>query len=353
MSYLTRSIYFVLILCAGPGIAAHELTDHRATTAETQKALQNNKQWHQKRSLHASSNQFKPVEDTADFAYVLMSSYEMISEVAKLRQTIASNLPDNVKLVILTDTSIAEQVRTKYRQWIPADRLIIATDSHTRNGFWARDSFPVPVYTGDKNNVSLVAANYFRYFDAWKAIADSVNASMVKMNFTFVGGNLLADEDGNCFTVDSSRLFNLDADDLRYAYGCNEVHILPYLKGIGDVDEVIKPLPGKRILTNVIDYKADLESWGYEVIMLHALDDEYRTYANTLIVKDTVFMPVYHVAEDAQAQAVYESLGYKVIPIKSITLSDDYNGSVHCQTMAYPAINLTALFKMLGVTEVH
>lgn len=347
MTYIKTHLLTALMLISSATQASPPSLTHGASPSEQQAALHQNQQWHQRPALRPLTNPIRPVEDTARFSYVLMSSYEMIGEVAKLRQTIARNLPEQVKLVILTDTQSAEKVRAKYEQWLPRDRLIIATDSYTRNGFWARDAFPVPVYNAN-NKISLVAADYFRYFDAWAAIAEAVHAPFEKMDFTFVGGNLLADEDGNCFTVDSPRLFNLTEEDLRYAYGCNAVHILPYLKGIGDVDEVIKPLPGKRMLTNMAAYKADLESWGYQVIMLPALEEEYRTYANTLIIDQTVFMPIYHVPEDAQATKVYEQLGYQVIPIQSITLSDDYNGSVHCQTMAYPAIDLQELMDMLG-----
>jgi|GEM_PF-3356513 len=322
---------------------------HDATPAEIKQADANNAKHHLPKDLRGAP--LRPVEDTAAFAYVLMSAFEEGSEAANLRQTIAEHLPAGVKLVILADNADADSVREKYLQWLPSERLIIAADESTENGFWARDSFPVPVYDDARKKASLVAARYYRDFTSWDAVASSVHGSVAKKDFTFVGGNLLADEDGNCFSVDSYRLFTVTPQDLAGAYGCKTAHIMPHVHGLGDVDEVLKPLPGKRILTNAAEYKAPLESWGYKVIMLPALPEPYRTYANSLVVRDTVFMPSYNVPADDKARKVYESLGYKVFPIPTVSLSDDMHGSIHCQTMAYPPMPQQALLKALGLAR--
>lgn len=321
---------------------------HDATASETSLAIRANQEFHESSGVASAIVPFRPVEDTANFAYVLMSETTVIPEIAQLRETIARNLPDGVRLVILADESDAEQVRSQYSQWISPDRLIVAKGTDTSNGFWARDSFPLPVYDNSRDQASLVAAHYYRPFNAWDAIADAVHAPyMDKEGFTFVGGNLLADEDGNCFDVDSYRLFTVTVDDLKRAYGCKTVHLMKHVHGIGDVDEVLKPLPGKRILTNAPEYQAELESWGYQVILLPTLPENTRTYANSLIVHNTVFMPSYNVPQDAQARQVYESLGYKVIPVTSIEMSDQLDGSIHCQTMAYPPMEISRLLGAL------
>jgi agmatine/peptidylarginine deiminase len=81
--------------------------------------------------------------------------------------------------------------------------------------------------------------------------------------------------------------------------------------------------------------------------MLPTLPEQYRTYVNALVVRDTVFMPAYNVPEDEAARKVYESLGYKVFPVPTISLSDDMHGSIHCQTMAYPPMPQQELLKAL------
>jgi len=339
-------------------LAESDRFSHRSTPAETADAKAINKKFlssPQYKKYAATPVTWQPVVDTADFGYVLMNAEENYSdEVAALRQSIAQNLPTTAKLVILADASDAESVRTKYLQWISADRLIVAADAKnsTSGGFWARDSFPVPVVDSLTKKAHLVSARYFRYFNSADTIAQNVNGTVKKIQAVFVGGNLLADEDGQCFTVDSDRLYDMDAETLKNIYGCKDVKMMPYVSGIGDVDEVIKPLPGKRMLTNTPSYKADLEAMGYTVIMLPEIKNSYRTYANSLVVGKKVFMPSFGVSTDTEAAAVYTSLGFEVVQIRSNYLSDRLLGSIHCQTMAYPKMDQAALFKALGIKRV-
>ncbi len=355
--FLLKKYFNSLLVFAGLGsfffcteTFAGSYFDHRATEEEIQRAFQSNFEYH-KRLANIPDQRgratVRPVEDTATFGYVLMSAQEPNSEVTNLRRIIAQNLPAKTKLVILANTDDVDLIKKEYQPWISADRLIIATDNSTENGLWARDSFPVPVYTTNSKKVSLVNAKYYRDFSSGDAVAASVGAHNQKEEFTLVGGNLIADENGNCFSIDSYRLFGTTSADIIAAYGCKTHHIMPHVSGIGDVDEVLKPLPGKRILTNAAAYKKDLESWGYEVIMLPSISNSYRTYANSLIVGATVFMPSFGVKTDDQAKSVYEKLGYQVIKIQTNSLSDDMHGSIHCQTMAYPPMNQKLLLEAL------
>lgn len=350
--FLFTSIATFALCAAHSGVShADSRFTHDATPAEIARAIENNQHYRQNSwqdSESAAATPLRPVEDTANFGYVLMSEDAPTDEVVKLRQKIAQNLPESVKLVILADTPDADQVRRQYSQWISPSRLIVATDTDTSNGFWARDSFPVPVYANSKKEVSLVAAHYYRDFSSWDAIASAVQGTHLnKEDFTFVGGNILSDDAGNCFCVDSYRLFTVTVQDLMTAYGCKTVHLMKHVNGIGDVDEVLKPLSGKRMLTNTPEYQAELESLGYQVILLPNLAGTDRTYVNSLIVQDTVFMPQYDVSEDADATKVYEGLGYRVVPIQTVDLSDNMHGSIHCQTMAYPPMEPVALLNAL------
>lgn len=295
---------------------------------------------------------WRPAEDTSDFKYVLLSSEASFSEAANLRYNIAKNLPDGVKLVLLVTHSNAERVKQTYSQYISPDRIILARDTNIDGGFWARDAFPYPVVNSE-GQLALVGAKYYRNFKSSPAIAGSLSLNMSKNNFTFVGGNLIADENANCFTIDSYRKFSTTENDLRNIYGCKEVHILKHYSGIGDVDEVIKPIGNNTMLTNTVEYVNDLKAWGYNVVMMPAVPKSYRTYINSLVVGKTVFMPTYGIAADNQAKLVYESLGYKVVGITSNTLSDDMHGSVHCQTMAYPAIDENQLLQLLNLEKIN
>jgi hypothetical protein len=300
-------------------------------------------------------NVLRPVEDYADFGYVLMSAEtNSLHEVEEMRRLIAQNLPTNVKLVILTREELLEETRNTYLQWISGDRLILVTHRTAGNGFWARDSFPVPVVLKDTIDPGLVAAKYFRAFEAHEVISQGVSSrNLFPKNFRFVGGNLIADHEGNCFVVDSSRLFGLDPQDVKDNYGCNHLELLPFRAGIGDVDEVIKPMPGKKMLTNEPSYVSRLQELGYEVLMLPDLQERYRTYVNALVVGNKVFMPSFGVPQDTDAAKVYQSLGYEVIPIRTNTLSDSYLGSVHCQTMAYPKMDVEKLLSNLELKKLN
>ncbi|AZZ36398.1 hypothetical protein CIK05_06200 [Bdellovibrio sp. qaytius] len=300
-----------------------------------------------------SAPSWSPIYDTADFKYVLMSTESYNDESDNLRYTIAKNLPDGVKLVLLVNSQDVAAMKKLYAPYISMDRVIFATSTNISNGFWARDAFPYPVVDAT-GKLSLVEPNYYRNFTAGPDVAKSLNLKNQRFNFTFVGGNLLADEDGTCFTVDSRRLYTMNpSKDLTNTYGCKSYHLMPHTVGIGDVDEVLKPLGNHVMLTNQESYVSSLKSWGYTVVMLPEIANTYRTYANSLIVGKTVFMPSYGVATDAQAQKVYEDLGYTVIKIKSNSLSDDYQGSIHCQTMAYPAIPEQQLLEELSLKRVN
>lgn len=337
-------LLWVQLVQAGP-------LPHEASSKELQE-LRSQPDYFTAREYLSQAPDWTPVHDTADFKYVLFSSESFFSEASQLRYTIAQNLPEGVKLVILVEQSGLAAAQRLYSKYISLDRVIFATDRNIANGFWARDAFPYPVLNAQKK-LSLVSARYYRSFGASDSIAKALNLSMSKNSFTFVGGNLLADENGHCFSIDSERMFNTTGSDIYNAYGCKTWRQFEHLSGIGDVDEVIKPLGKGRMLTNTPAYVQALTEAGYQVTMLPAIPNSYRTYANSLIVGQTIFMPTYGVSTDEEAKRVYESFGYKVVGIRSNTLSDTYHGSIHCQTMAYPAISEEALLKGLGLEKLN
>jgi hypothetical protein len=325
---------------------------HDATPKEIEAARSKNQSLRKQSQTPKKKPDYQPVHDTADFAYVLMSSRDNgDSEVLNIRRQIAMNLPESVKLVLLTSKGMEVSVLSKYEAWIPRSRIILAVDEdgYESNGFWARDSFPVPVWNEATREASLVALDYYRSFSSQEEIAQSVSSKLYRFNQVFVGGNLLADEDGHCFTVDSYRMFDLTADEIGEFYGCLGVTVLKHVAGLGDVDEVMKPLSNRRILTNQPSYKPVFENLGYEVIMMPKLASKYRTYLNSLIVGDTVFMPAYGGVQDQEAITIYQELGYRVIALKSNSLSDYQHGSIHCQTMAYPQMSEELVLRSLGL----
>jgi Porphyromonas-type peptidyl-arginine deiminase len=321
---------------------------HQATPEELQKIYAHPK-YSETRSYTMDTPEWQPTMDVAKFKYVLVSGRPTNNEALHLKYTIARNLPQGMKMVVLTTPDSVEKYKADYAKLIAADKIVFAASNYADGGTWARDAFPVPAV--DKlGRTTLIGAQYFRTFDGNGSIASSINFDIKQFQFVFVGGNILADENGVCFVIDSSRMFNTTEDDLKSAYGCKNIHAMKHISGIGDVDEVLKPVGNNTILTNTPEYVNQLKSWGYKVVSLPvAKSPSYpnRTYANSLVLNGTVFMPSYGLTSDAQAASVYESLGFKVIQIPSSELSDSYSGSVHCQTMAYPALNQADLFSAL------
>lgn len=329
-----------------------EISSKSQTDVELSRALQIN-QRHETKARILRTTEGQPALETDRFQYLLLNGDDKgIDNLSELQETFASNLPSDMKLVVVSESSIANTIKNKFLQWIPADRLIVASGKDLGDTVWARDSYPYPVYKDAAKTVELVAHKYFRFYNANQLIAQSVKTeNVLNVDFVAVGGNLMAAANGDCFIVDSPRSFGLSDISYKADFRCGTVTRLPWLAGIGDVDEVIKVLPNNVILTNQIQYVKTLEDLGYKVEMLPvSKTGNKRTYANSVIINKTVFMPIFDDKEDLEAQAVYEKFGYKVIGIHSNYLSDRMQGSLHCLTMAYPPMNQERLLKSLGLS---
>ena len=344
-----RMALAVLALCllgsTGWAATSRKVSTKAATAAEMELATKWNANVLNVRGQEDKSPE-RPVAEYSQFKYLLMTGSTMFSS-DDFKTKIAQNLPADMSLVILVQPGEEAATRRKFSPMLSADRLIIATHNTAPEGFWSRDSFPYPVYMDNEKNVRLVWARYFRNFQAGYELAKTVKASVRKETYYFVGGNMMADDEGRCLVVQSDRLFGLTDTILQQAYGCKSVHRFEYLEGIGDVDEVIKVLPNRQALTTISSYVPKLQEMGYEVGLLPRLRN-YRTYANSVILNGTVFMPSYGVATDEQAKKVYESFGYTVVMADSEMLSTRGLGSFHCTTMAYPEIDIASLLEKMG-----
>ena len=338
MKFLTT-----MILSIGLASLANAQLQHNATEQEYKKAVQHNSRF--KTANTTFDKLLRPTEEYAHYKFLLMTAEEQFGVDKSI---FAKNLPDDVKLVLLTSPGSETSVKTKFSKFIPADRLIVASHSSASLGFWSRDSFPIPVYEED-NSTKLIIQKYYRNFTGQQAVVNSVKYPSTKYDFVFVGGNFMADEFGNCFSVDSNRRYGTPIDTIKNAYGCATITSIPWVSGIGDVDEVLKVLPNKNALTNSAQIKTVMENIGYTVTMLPKASGD-RTYANSLLINGTIFMPSYKTSDDIVAQRIYESFGYKVVLIDSRNISDMGRGSIHCITMAYPDMNLEAALADMGFT---
>ena len=151
---------------------------------------------------------------------------------------------------------------------------------------------------------------------------------------------------GDCLTVERT---SLPTDDIfKNLYGCKKIIRLPFVKGIGHMDESAKFLSDKIVLTDTPQYVEVLKKAGFEVHMLPRPNGTFETYVNSLLINGVLFLPVFGQTQDAQAIAIYESFGLKVVPIRSNSLSNIGMGSLHCITMNYPKANLNTLIQAMG-----
>jgi agmatine/peptidylarginine deiminase len=119
-------------------------------------------------------------------------------------------------------------------------------------------------------------------------------------------------------------------------YGCASLVRLPFVHGIGHVDERIKFLSKRLALTDVPEYEDILRVRGYEVRLLPRGEEQYETYVNSLLINGTVFLPIFEFEKDKEAIEIYKKYGFKVVPIVVDELPNVGMGAIHCMTMTYP-----------------
>ncbi len=298
------------------------------------------------------SPQYRPYADYEEPGYLIMSSdFSFDSRRAKLEM--AKNLPADAFLVIFagnaSETTKAGILRD-YESVIPRRRIKVISLPSSRQGFWARDGIPVPVL-GRDNRLTVVDAKYGHGFEPDAEISRLFKTGLEKHDYYFEGGNFQANHAGDCLIVNHGHHVGIPDDIFSGLYGCRRLIRLPFINGIGHVDERARFINEKTIVTDTPVYKEILEGEGFTVHLLPKPAGRYETYVNSLILNDRVVGPVFDEPTDAQALAVYEKLGLITSGANSVTLSNSGMGSVHCITMTYPKVSMTELTKALGAQE--
>lgn len=296
---------------------------------------------------------YRPYADYEAPGFLIMSSdFNFDSQQAKV--TMASKLPADGTLVIFTaysDNSTKESILRSYEGVVPRARIKVITLQDASQGFWARDGIPVPVM--DKSNsLVVVDARYGHYFEPDAEIARMFGAGLEKHDFYFEGGNFQANAAGDCMMVNHGAHVKIPDEIFTGKYGCRQMIRLPFVDGIGHVDEHARFISEKVIVTDLPQYKDLLQGKGFTVHMLPKPSGAFETYVNSLIMNDQVIVPVFGRSTDAQALAVYQSLGLRASGAKSNSLSNKGQGSVHCITMTYPKVSAKELMKALGAREI-
>ncbi len=309
---------------------------------------------------NSKSAEFRPFAEYEKNGYVIFSSLTLFDSLA-IKQTIAKNLPQDVILIVYVRSSDEkESALLNFGSIISPERLkIVQIQSSDGNPFWARDAIPVPgVSTSstseNQTQFRLTDAKYFSKFEPDQFFADLFGVELVSHQFYFEGGNFMPNALGECITINKGTLSSIiDDDTLKSHYGCKRIIRLPHAKGIGHIDEVVKFIADKVVITDTLEYKNTLENAGFEVHMMpKATPNTYQTYMNSLLINGTLFLPIFGLPTDQEAITIYESFGLKVIPIDSVNLAKG-QGSIHCITMNYPPMPLQSVTLALKANELH
>jgi len=258
---------------------------------------------------------------------------------------------------------------------------------------WIRDFSPIFIQNrsladdrqntinADSVSASKIQACSFQYGlvraddrDFAELYSDMKGIPSISIPLIMEKGNFMTDGRGNCFLGDNILTQNSDLDreiievEFREKLGCQDIIFLKsntFDAAGGHIDfmaKIVKPdtIIVNRLISNtpleiaeLFDQNADLlVKKGFRVIRIpsgvfkikHRLF--FPNYANSLIVNGVVYMPVYSSGSsymgmtqehDRLAQRIYESMGYKVVPVDS-TVFIYFRGSIHCTTSEIPKL---------------
>ncbi|MBY0385494.1 agmatine deiminase family protein [bacterium] len=299
-----------------------------------------------------------PFAEYSPVGYVIISEHGEFDSLAAKKQ-IAQNLPDGVTLVVFTGSKSETHQKEIYQRFSEgmngSAQLKVVYLPGADRGFWARDGVPVPVWSYDnlgQQKFAVVDAKYYHGFEADKEVSDLFSAQLLKHNYYHEGGNFLANSRGECLVVNNERAVKIPDQVFLDKYGCKKTIRFPHTKGIGHIDETVKLINDDLAITDDKEYASILQKNGFTVQMVPRPKNSYETYVNSLYVNGTLFLPTFKQSGDAEAVALYESFGYKVVSLDSRSLSNDGLGSIHCITMAYPPVPFNELLAAFGAQEV-
>ncbi len=295
-----------------------------------------------------------PYAEYSEVGYVIFSD-ETEYNSGPAKKKIAENLPAGVTLVVFTGNDSEKYQKDlfkSYAQYIDKERLKVIFLPSGSRGFWARDGIPVPVWKNG-NQFAVVDARYYHNFEGDAEVAEFFNAPLLQHNYYYEGGNYAANSRGDCIVVDNERVVKMPDSIFSSNYGCKTLTRLPHTKGIGHIDESVKFMDDDTLVVDDKDYAATLKAKGWDVVKMVRPKNSYETYVNTLVVNGVAFMPSFNQKTDIDAIQLYESFGLKVIPLNSISLSNNGLGSIHCITMAYPPVEFNELLKHIGAKDIN
>lgn len=308
------------------------------------------------------SDQRRPFAEYERAGYLFFSDDDYRGTAEAIKETLAENLPEDVTLVVFTSsnsTSYQQRLFDQYNKYVKSEQLRIVRFSTNGYYFWARDGLPVPIWQKDsfgQEQLALVDARYYHGFEADRQVGQLFQAPVIELGYYFEGGNFIANSRGDCLVVQRVRppsiTRNIPDEALKSSYGCSRLVRLPFLKGIGHADEVVKFLSDDLVITDTPQYVRALEAEGFQVILFPEADLRYETYINSLQVNNVMFVPTFGESNDETVLKSYRDFGYEVVGIPTRALATRGQGGIHCITMTYPQVPFQRLLSDLSLVEI-
>lgn len=318
-----------------------------------------------------------PFSDREKSAFVVMKRRQPSQLVVK--QQILRTLSRDTKVLLLDENS-------EFQWWPKRNQICLKSPA---DSVWVRDYLPVALLNerGQPELVSFEYATkeqhselsneriaaillghgeppkpYPRSHQVAKTIADFLGWPLTVSDVVLQGGHLIIADDGTLFVSDSVQSLNLKRNveaDLLELLRSRRLVWLPRIFGepTGHIDVYSLYLGGKQFLLQKLSRSGFwneyvekaatiLQRLGYEVEYLES-PDEKHLYVNSLIIGQTVYMPVYGPVNfwgkisldvtDKRAKAKFERLGLQVIAVPAAELLGKM-GAVRCMTKTYPAL---------------
>ncbi|NBT58344.1 hypothetical protein EBT16_06130 [bacterium] len=338
-------------------LAAGTLAPMGPTPNEQAAGIQHNQQLRKSFFSWQNRSQFKvdrPFSELEKTGYLLFHS-DNYYDTSVIKDTLASNLPAGVKLIVYTDVpSLVGSLRNHYEPLAGKSNLEVLGLKYRASdrAIWARDNTPIPVLLTEPSpngtKWGAIDAVYYGGDEPDSALAGFFHINLGKNPYQFEGGNFVTDPKGNCVVVNKQPTSQIPDSVFTGTYGCRKLVRLKHVSGIGHADERVKFINDSTVLTDTPSYAQQLSDLGYEVRVLPTpVGGRFRTYVNSLSIDNKIFVPVFDEENDAEALAVYRSFGLDVFPLNSENISDNGNGSIHCITMTYPKMELSELKNLL------
>lgn len=294
--------------------------------------------------LIAAGNHYPFNEDLQEPGYIVLSD-QTTFESRKTKEEILKNLPSSITPIVIITNKNSKRYIQKWKEINP--KLVMITSLYRVDDFfWTRDSLPIPLYNGV--TLKVVEAKY--YYKKSLLGIDSINYSSAYNPFYFEGGNLIAHTNGECFTIANELSKDIPEFIYKQIYNCNNITFLPQTNGIGHVDERVRFISPREIVTDTPQYLNILKSRGFKVSLLPKYNKKTVSYLNFIKINNTIFLPTYRSPKDKVMVKYFRKKGFKVVPIDSYYLSEG-KGSIHCISQTYPKVSLSILLNTLNSKE--